>query len=89
MAAAGIGVELEGGGVRFSWAEAAAPALELAEALPHPWFAGRRLTRVGLVEGNAEAQALLRANERLARVPTLSEHLGILRSLISAAAGAD
>ena len=68
LQAAAIGMELEGEQVRFSWQEPAGEILKLAQGMPHPWFRGRTLAQVGLVDDNPLGPPLVQANARLARV---------------------
>jgi hypothetical protein len=68
LAAAGIGVERDGGGLVYAWREPADARLVLARPVPHPWLPERELAAVGVREDLAEYHQLAEANARLERL---------------------
>ena len=67
LAAAGVEMKLKDDELRFGLADPVGESLDLACALPHPWLAGRRITKVGVVKEGEALERLIEANERMRR----------------------
>ena len=65
LAAVGIALQLEQGGVQLSLAKPEGERLELATPVPHPWLTGERLECIGALPELPGWAALVEANRRL------------------------
>ncbi|MHC4339239.1 MAG: hypothetical protein ACYSX0_03355 [Planctomycetota bacterium] len=75
LGVAGIAAEFDGEKISFRFAPPPGEPLELTRPIPHPWLPGQSLEQVGALPGEPAYDAVVEANDRLARMRNGPESL--------------